>query len=99
MKNLGNLLMLYSAVVLISSPGLYAYWSRNDWRKTPGGRHLMAFMAGLAIVMCFAVSSLISRQTGNGDLPPAVRPIVWTIIAFIASWRLLLLFKTRYRGE
>lgn len=94
MKTLGNVLMLYSAVVLISSPLLYAWWSRNDWRKTRGGKHLMAYMGGLALVMCFAVAGLLW-----GPLPQWVRPFVWTVIGFIGSWRLFLLYQTRYRGE
>ena len=99
MTILGNVLMLYAAVVLISSPVLYAWWSRGDWRLTPYGRHVMAFMGGLALVMCFAVASLVMHTTRHGDLPGTVRPIVWVIVSFIASWRLWLLWRSRYRGE
>lgn len=99
MKTLGTLLMLYSAVVLISSPLLYAWWSRNDWRNTRGGKHVMAYMAGLALVMCFALAGFVVRLTGHGALPDWVRPFVWLVIAFIGTWRLALLFQTRYRGE
>ena len=99
MTILGNVLMLYAAAVLISSPVLYHWWSRGDWRLTTSGRHVMAFMAGLALVMCFAVASLVMRATDHGDLPRMVRPIVWVIVSFIASWRLWLLWRSRYRGE
>ena len=99
MTVLGNVLMLYAAVVLISSPLLYHWWSRGDWRFNPNGRHVMAFMGGLALVMCFAVASLVMRATGHGELPHLVRPLVWVIVSFIASWRLWLLWRSRYRGE
>lgn len=92
MRTLGTVLMLYSAVVLIASPVLFVWWSRNDWRKTRGGRHVMAYMAGLALIMCFAVAGLF-----HGQLPHWVRPLVWAILGFIATWRLVLLYKTRYR--
>lgn len=94
MRLLGDLLVIYSATVLISSPLLYAWWSRNDWRLTRGGRHLMAYMGGLAVVMVFAFANLFW-----GPLPSWVRPLVWTIVAFIGTWRLVLLYQTRYRGD
>ena len=94
MTILGNVLMLYAAVVLISSPVLYAWWSRGDWRLTPYGRHVMAFMGGLALVMCFAVLNLLI-----GPLPAWIRPVVWVIVSVVASWRLWLLWRSRYRGE
>lgn len=97
---LGNVLMLVSAAILIPCPPLYWWWSRGDWRQTEGGRHLMAFMSGLAIVMCFAVTNFVSLYIlHKGPLPLWVRPVTWGIVAFIAGWRLRLLYVSRYRGE
>jgi drug/metabolite transporter (DMT)-like permease len=99
-KTLGSALMLYSAVVLIASPICYWVWSRGDWRKTRAGRHLMAFMGGLALVMVLSVTSFVSvHLLERGPLPDWVRPLVWLIVGFIGTWRLALLWQTRYRGD
>lgn len=97
---LGTILMLASAAILIPCPPLYWWWSRGDWRETPGGRHLMAFMGGLAIVMVLAVANFVSVVLlHRGPLPDWCRPLSWGIVLFIAAWRMLLLHRTRYRGD
>lgn len=92
MRALGTLLFFVAAVPLLAYPVVYHVTTHGDWRRSLMGRLLMAFMGVLALVMTFAVLSIVWHP-----LPDWVRPLVWALVASVSWWMLTVLFIRRYR--
>lgn len=61
LRIVGNVLLHWAAIVGVASVIVHA---RVPWRKSPVGRHLMAYMTAIAAVL---VLSCIRIDIGDGD--------------------------------
>jgi hypothetical protein len=89
-----------NAIAALGAAGCWyfvaAYWvtTRGDWRRTPGGRHVMQFTANLGVLFTLIVSARFWP-----DYPG--RSVV-TLVAFAAlvvqiGWRCVLLHRAQHR--
>lgn len=71
----------------------YHRQTRGAWRKREMGRHLMAFMAAIAIVLAFATTSRFLHALGymNPVWFDWLRVAVFVSIPAVLLWRRLLL--------
>jgi hypothetical protein len=80
--------------------------ARSNWRSTAMGRHLMGFMAVVALVLTLTVVARVSGQRPDVaacrrvvPLPgwPWIRVAMWFAIDVILWWRLVLLVRAQHQ--
>jgi hypothetical protein len=82
----GNVLLVATAVPAVLCVGAYA---RVPWWRTEVGRHLMAFMAIVAVLTCLGVVRIVFG-------PPwfdALRTTLFALFPVVMWWRFLLILK------
>ena len=78
----------------VTFPVMYHFATGGAWRGSPMGRHLMAFMAGLAVIM-----GMVAWARTVGPLHPSARLFVYGLLACLFWWRNWLLVKAQRRGR
>ncbi len=81
---IGNVLLTVAAIVATASVVVHA---RVPWRDSQMGRHLMAYMGVIALVLDLGVVRLII-----GDYPAfsVIRLVVFVGVPIVMAWRLVL---------
>jgi hypothetical protein len=86
----GNVLVCWSALAGTLSVLVYA---RVPWTHTQWGRHLMAYMVAIALVLDLAVARVLF---GDSTWFLVLRLVVFVAIPVVMTWRLVLLVKAQY---
>lgn len=92
LRVIGNGLIFWAAAVGTASVVLHA---RVPWRHSEMGRHLMAYMGALALVL---VLSCIRLVFGDAPWFQIVRLVVFVAIPLTMTWRLWLQIKAQREG-
>jgi len=88
LRLIGNGLIFWAAAVSTASVLVHA---RVPWRHSEMGRHLMAYMGALALVL---VLSCVRLVVGDAPWFQTLRLIVFVAIPLTMTWRLWLQVKT-----
>lgn len=86
-------LALYTTTVAWASVAVHA---ATRWKETQVGRHLMAYMLGLAVTFTGLTIGVVARY----DLPPwaeYVRAGLYLSAPIVVTWRLVLQIQARHR--
>lgn len=88
-------LFLVAAVLAVVSPPLYHAWTDGAWRRKREGRHLMAYMAVLAVAL---------GLTAVGVFVPMpwliyAAPLVYGALIFVLAQRLRLIWLNQHPKE
>ena len=87
---IGSVLILWATVVGVASVWLH---SRVDWRATPMGRHLMAYMAALAAAL--VLSSIRFLLGGDTWWFQLIRLVVFVAVPVAMTQRLLIQIRAQ----
>jgi len=87
----GNVLLVISA--LIATAFVTVYHLSALWWRSPDGRHVMAFMAALALVLDLAVLRLF---VGHPEWFETVRTFTFVVIPIVLGWRFSILLKAQF---
>jgi hypothetical protein len=68
------------------------YQLRWKWWRSSMGRHMMAFMGGLELLLLLA---FISQFWPHLPLREYLRIVSWGIVAFLFTWRLVILITVK----
>ena len=71
------------------------YHLRYRWWNNSVGRHMMSFMAGLTAILDL---SLIAQMWPDMPGRQELRILVWILIPFLFTWRLVLLLTVKQYG-
>lgn len=71
------------------------YHQRYQWWRNSVGRHMMSFMAGLTAILDL---SLIGQMWPEMPGRQEIRILVWVLIPFLFTWRLILLLTVKQYG-
>lgn len=88
---IGNGLLVLSA--LLATAFVIVYHFSAVWWESHDGRHVMAFMGALALVIDLAVLRLI---VGRPEWFEIVRTLTFTAIPIVLAWRLAILIKAQF---
>jgi hypothetical protein len=94
MQVIGNVLLVLSALIATAFIVVY-HWSALWWRSHDG-RHVMAFMASLAMVLDLAMLRLV---VGRPEWFEAVRTLTFVTIPVVLSWRFAILIKAQFSSR
>ena len=86
----GSVLLSYCAVVGTAS--VYVH-SRVDWRASPIGKHLMYYMAAMALTLDLGVIRFIF---GDSNWFQVLRTVVFIGIPVVMTQRLILLWRAQH---
>lgn len=90
------LLATASAVACWVFVAIYHLSTCGDWRRSEHGVHLMAFTAGLGLIMTYVVAAIV------GWVPKEWYPYASTgcylIILSLVVWRIVLLLRAQRRN-
>lgn len=74
------------------------YAIRSNWRATPVGRNVMAFMVALMLLLGMFVAGRVKNALyDNGGMPIWAWVIVFGVFDLIILWRVLLLLAAQKR--
>ena len=93
LQKIGDVLLVLSALPANLCVLVFA---RVDWRKSPLGRHMMAYMAVFAAVLDLGCVRLC---IGFVPLFEALRVCVFALVPFVLWWRVKVLVEAQARGE
>lgn len=85
----GNVLFVWAAVVATASVVVHA---RVSWWRSEMGRHLMAYMGAMAIVLDLGVIRLLAGDSFAFQL---VRLVTFISVPIVMTWRLWLQVKAQ----
>lgn len=96
-----EILWLLGTIMVVAAAGAFAtfvvWYARINWRETPIGRHLMAFMATLSVVILYALFANFF------ETPQAarawVRFVAWGAVAVVGWWRVYLFIRIERDGR
>lgn len=72
------------------------YHIRHKWWRNSIGRHMMSFMGGLTAILDL---SLIAQFWPGMPGREELRILVWMLIPFLFTWRLIILLRVKHYGE
>jgi hypothetical protein len=73
---------------------VYHWTTRGDWRRTPVGRHLMAFTANLGALFVLIV---VARLWPDYPLRPQITLVFFAAVVAQLAWRCVLLHRYQHR--
>lgn len=75
-----------------------AYWvlTRGDWHQSAVGRHLMQFMANLAVLFSLIV---LVRLFGNYPGRPVITTVAYAVFVAQIWWRIVLMHRAQRRDS
>lgn len=88
-RTLGDMMLVLWAVPAVLAP--LVYLGVRDWRRTPLGIHLMAFMSAYAFLGALGLVRLIFD---DGPVWQALRAAGFVALIFVTWWRLGLVAQT-----
>ena len=73
-----------------------AYWAltRGDWHRSAVGRHLMQFMANLAVLFSLIV---LARLLGDYPGRPVITTSAYAVFVAQIYWRIVLMHRAQRR--
>lgn len=96
-----DVLRLLGTIMAVGATGAFGtfvvWYAGTTWRETPFGRHLMAFMSVLLLVLLYVLfANFIDVPAG---VRLWVRLLAFGAIAGVGWWRVILAFKTERDAE
>lgn len=86
--------VVWSVVAGLAFVVIYAV--TQPWWKTPVGRHMMSFMAGMTMILMLSLVGYFFPDIGWRK---ELRIFTWTLIPFLFTWRtFILLFVKKYQN-
>lgn len=69
------------------------YAITQPWYRDPVGRHMMAFMGGMTLILDLtAVAYFYPALPWRSEM----RIFVWTLLPFLFTWRTVILFRVKH---
>lgn len=93
--DVGNVLLVLAAIPANGAPFRYAYRVGRDWWYSTWGRHLMAYMTSVAVVLDVGLARLLIPDSFWFSV---IRTAAFACMVAMLWWRLLL-FGPRSRAE